>query len=284
MSRTVVTLLLDRTGSMEPRRDATIEAFNGYVAGLRGNGADAAIDLTLIQFDAHPGEPVIQPTFVAVPIADVPALTHEAYVPRGATPLVDAFVETIRAVEAAVAALNEPDVKVVVAAQTDGAENASTRYTTAALRELIDRKTADGWQFVFLGAGLDVFGVGAALGLSVANTMTYDAADPRATHAAFAATAQNVRAFATGARADVGYSTDQRRAARDAFYPDAVPPSPAPATVVTPPLAVTATTGGATVSPVMSASTLDLIRRGPRPPALNLSRRGPRPPALDLSR
>ena len=50
-TRTLVTFLLDRTGSMEAIRDDTIGGFNAYLDGLKGNG-EAEIDFTLVQFDS----------------------------------------------------------------------------------------------------------------------------------------------------------------------------------------------------------------------------------------
>src|SRR5262245_60704989 len=50
-TRTLVTFLLDRTGSMEAIRDDTIGGFNAYLEGLKSDGG-AEIDFTLIQFDS----------------------------------------------------------------------------------------------------------------------------------------------------------------------------------------------------------------------------------------
>lgn len=50
-TRTLVTFLLDRTGSMEAIRDDMIGGFNAYLDGLKGNGG-TDIDFTLIQFDS----------------------------------------------------------------------------------------------------------------------------------------------------------------------------------------------------------------------------------------
>ncbi len=44
---TLVGFLLDRTGSMEGVRDATIEGFNGYLESLRGTPAPIVDDLDL---------------------------------------------------------------------------------------------------------------------------------------------------------------------------------------------------------------------------------------------
>ncbi len=94
-TRTLVTFLLDRTGSMEAIRDDTIGGFNAYLDGLKGNGS-ADIDFTLVQFDSVS----IDKIHVAVPVAAIPKLTRDTYQPRASTPLIDAAVKTINAVEA----------------------------------------------------------------------------------------------------------------------------------------------------------------------------------------
>jgi hypothetical protein len=94
-TRTLVTFLLDRTGSMEAIRDDTIGGFNAYIGGLKGAG-EVEIDFTLIQFDSIS----IDKICVAVPIAQIAKLTRDSYQPRGSTPLIDAAVKTINAVEA----------------------------------------------------------------------------------------------------------------------------------------------------------------------------------------
>ena len=129
-TRTLVTFLLDRTGSMEAIRDDTIGGFNAYLDGLKGDG-EADIEFTLIQFDSVS----IDKICVAVPIAKVDKLTRETYQPRASTPLIDAAVKTINAVEASL--LTDPAAKVVICFQTDGQENSSTEHTWAELNALV---------------------------------------------------------------------------------------------------------------------------------------------------
>ena len=53
--KTLITFLLDRTGSMGQIKQATIKAFNGYLDGLRGEfegRTDELIEFTLLQFDS----------------------------------------------------------------------------------------------------------------------------------------------------------------------------------------------------------------------------------------
>ena len=94
-ARTLVTFLLDRTGSMEAIRDDTIGGFNTYLDTLQGDGG-ANIEFTLVQFDSMS----IDKICVAAPIAHVHKLNRDTYQPRASTPLIDAAYKTIEAVEA----------------------------------------------------------------------------------------------------------------------------------------------------------------------------------------
>jgi hypothetical protein len=147
-TRTLVTFLLDRTGSMEAIRDDTIGGFNAYLGSLQGNG-EANIDFTLVQFDSVSMDKI----HVAVPVAEVPKLTRETYQPRASTPLIDAAVKTINAVEASL--LVTPAVRVVICIQTDGQENSSVEHSWGELNAPIKEKSAKGWQFNFMGVGID---------------------------------------------------------------------------------------------------------------------------------
>jgi hypothetical protein len=211
-TRTLVTFLLDRTGSMEAIRDDTIGGFNAYLDGLKGNGDGSAdIDFTLIQFDSVS----IDKIHVAVPVGTVAKLTRETYQPRASTPLIDAAVKTINAVEASL--VSQPAVKVVICIQTDGQENSSVEHSWGELNALIKEKSAKGWQFNFMGVGIDAYEQGARMGISHAATMAYDHRDPQATVAAFSASAENAREYAAGRRAGSVYCEAQKKRAGDRF-------------------------------------------------------------------
>jgi hypothetical protein len=214
-SKTLVTFLLDRTGSMEPIRDNTIEAFNAYLEGLQCDGA--GIDFTLIQFDSMS----IDKICVRKPVNECVKLSRESYVPRASTPLIDAACKTIKAVEAS---LNgDLHTKVVICIQTDGHENCSTEHTWDELNALIKHKTTLGWQFNFMGASIDAYDQGARMAISTANTLSYDSADRASTVAAFAASAANTTAWATGKRDSTAYTGVQKQASGDKFNPLASP-------------------------------------------------------------
>lgn len=209
-TRTLVTFLLDRTGSMEAIRDDTIGGFNAYLDGLKGNG-EAEIDFTLIQFDSVS----IDKICVAAPVAQVAKLTRDTYQPRASTPLIDAAVKTINAVEASL--LSAPAAKVVICIQTDGQENSSTEHNWAELNALVKEKSGQGWQFNFMGVGIDAYDQGARMGIAPAATVAYDHRSAEATQAVFAASAENAREYALGRRPSSVYCEKQKRAAGDRF-------------------------------------------------------------------
>ena len=207
-TRTQVTFLLDRTGSMEAIRDDMIGGFNAYLDGLKGNG-EADIEFTLIQFDSVS----IDKICVAIPIAKVDKLTRETYQPRASTPLIDAAVKTINAVEASL--LHEPPPRWWSA--SDGQENSSVEHNWAELNALIKEKSAKGWQFNFMGVGIDAYDQGARMGISHDATVAYDHRDPAAVHAAFVGSAQSTRRFAQGAAPSTAYAPAEKAAAGDRF-------------------------------------------------------------------
>jgi hypothetical protein len=210
MSKTLVTFLLDRTGSMSACKQATIEAFNGYVDGLRSGDDAPAIEFTFLQFDSMSLDKI----HVAEDIKAVQLLNDSTYQPRASTPLIDAAYKTIKAVEESLTKRDDKP-KVVVCIQTDGQENASTEYTMADLNALIKEKTAQGWQFNFMGAGIDAYATAGQMGVPMAASVSYNKNDRMATSSSFRAAASNTRAFAAGSRSDVNFSARQRLSSGD---------------------------------------------------------------------
>jgi hypothetical protein len=86
---TLVTFLLDRSGSMGDIWDETIGGFNAYIETLQRGGE--AIKFTLLQFDTGG----IDKCCVAEPVANIKRLDRDSYQPRGGTPLIDAAFKTI---------------------------------------------------------------------------------------------------------------------------------------------------------------------------------------------
>jgi hypothetical protein len=198
-----VSFLLDETGSMQYIKDDTIGGFNAYVETLRKDGTDIAF--SLVTFNSNR----TQRRYVAEPINKIDLLTEANYEPNAMTPLIDASVKIINATDEAVK-LRTDDPTVLVVIQTDGDENCSVEHTVADLALLVKEKTAAGWQFVFLGAGLDAFATARDAGLHIdpRNTVAYDTDSSKEM---FQATAKNHSAFLQSNNVEsLHYSVKQR--------------------------------------------------------------------------
>ena len=167
-SRTDITIILDRSGSMGRRREEVIRSFNDLLAEQRGTGGKAKI--SLVQFDDE-----YESVYRGIGLPEAPDLTVETYEPRGTTALLDAIGRTIkdtekrlkrRAMKRREKGRKPADPRVLVVVITDGLENASTDHTLEGVRREIARQEKDwNWSFVFLGAGLDAFSQAGDMGM-----------------------------------------------------------------------------------------------------------------------
>ena len=158
-----ITVVFDRSASMQGLAGAVVEGFNQFATDLRKNVGNNV--WTLVQFDdpssaAGAGEPFPQVLFEQQSERTLPLLTQQAapptfissgsitapqpvgsgyvaFAPRGGTALVDALCATIDRTEQRTS--GQAHVKVVMGIWTDGEENASRQYTSDALRERIAR-------------------------------------------------------------------------------------------------------------------------------------------------
>jgi len=192
---TDISLVLDRSGSMDSVKMDTIGGFNEFLKAQKAAPGEAA--MTLAQFD-HEYEIVHN----GINIQDVPKLTEESFVPRGQTALLDAIGRTINATGARLAALPEDKrpSKVIFVILTDGEENNSTEFTSARVKAMIQQQTeVYNWDFVFLGANQDAMYTGAAMGIHANNSMSYEADRAGTTHA-FRSVSDNMRSYREGAQ------------------------------------------------------------------------------------
>lgn len=171
---TDITILLDRSGSMDIRRQATIENFNKFLADQQAQ--DGECTLSLMQFSsALWGQDFgwYTTTINAQPIAEVKPLTLQSYFCNGGTSLLDAVGKTIVDTGdrfSRMAKESRPS-RVVLVIITDGEENGSRSYTKAKIREMIAHQESKyAWSVTFLGAGIDAFTEGAGIGVSAFTT------------------------------------------------------------------------------------------------------------------
>lgn len=167
---TDITVILDRSGSMQSVKEATISGFDEFVQSQQAQGENAA--LTLVQFDDQ-----YENVWNGLPIKSVPSI-KELYQPRGMTALLDAIGRTINETGKRLAALPESQRpnKVVCVIMTDGFENASTEFNRDLVFQMIQTQTNTyNWAFIFLGANQDAIASATALGMKGGWAATYNA-------------------------------------------------------------------------------------------------------------
>ncbi|HAA88926.1 MAG TPA: hypothetical protein DCE22_11755 [Verrucomicrobiales bacterium] len=169
--QTIVTFVLDRSGSMSSVKSKVISGFNEYVEGMKSN--DEATVIRLNAFDNKSNDVI----YDFEDINHVRRLSGEDYIPGGLTPLYDAIGQSVSATEEFVKG-SETESQVIVTIMTDGLENASIEYGIKDVHALISNKEKEGWQFVYLGANQDSWEMGAGMGISHQRVSNYDASNP----------------------------------------------------------------------------------------------------------
>lgn len=197
-ARRHIHLVIDRSGSMISKKADT----EGGLSVLLAEQAQIAIPttVTLVQFDTE-----IETVYDTV---DIQAAPKYRLSPRGTTALLDAVGSSIKDLNSGIKAM--PDdirpTQVVFVIMTDGHENASVKWTLEKVRRQIQKRTASGWTFLFLGADIDAFAAAGGMGIDTSTTLSY--ASATGTAAAFGATS---RVITTGTESGLySYSDDDR--------------------------------------------------------------------------
>lgn len=153
---THITLLVDRTGSMERIRDDAEGAVNAFINEHK-KVTDSKASLLLIDFDGGYGD---EPGYRVIYDGDIAEAPTYALLPRANTPLRDSIMKAIIDTGTKLAKMNE-DMRpgaVIFVVQTDGQENASREFTQAQVIEAIKRHEDQfKWTFIFLATGPDAF-------------------------------------------------------------------------------------------------------------------------------
>ena len=205
---THITIILDRTGSMESIRDDTIGGFNSFLAQQKAEPGSAT--LTLVQFDSQEPYEIIH-HFKS--IGEIPELTRETYVPRASTPLLDALGRGINDLEKCLGELKEEDrpAKVVIVVVTDGQENSSREFTKDQVAKMIKaRMEKDGWQFVFLSADLAAIGDAQGVGIQ-ADAVLFFAKTNQGSADAWSSLSENTADYRSARKKKIGFKIDDRK-------------------------------------------------------------------------
>jgi hypothetical protein len=175
---TDITIVLDESGSMGPIRGDTIGALNTFVQEQKAIPGNAVFSLYTFSSGLDKEYQFLRQRVAAVNLKDAQPLTDKDYTPAGGTPLLDALGTAIDSTGIRLGNLPEDQrpARVLFVIVTDGKENASTKFDTAAIREKIKHQDeVYSWDFVYLGANQDAFAVSSGLGISAGNTSGFEA-------------------------------------------------------------------------------------------------------------
>ena len=153
-----VVFILDKSGSMSGSEEHTISSFNEYLAKEKKNKFNTKITTVLFSHD-------YEYLHNRVDVSKVKKLTSDDYYVGGCTALYDALVNTINSME------KKDTDKVLFIIITDGYENASKEYDNKMIKKLI-KKHSD-WEFIYIGADIDSYASGGAIGIKKDNIANY---------------------------------------------------------------------------------------------------------------
>ena len=164
---TELVFIVDKSGSMFKLVNDTIGSFNSVLDEQKQDLEHGDAYVTTVFFN-HNHEKIND----RKNIQEVEHITDRDYVPSGSTALLDAVGDTINELSKKE---EIKDHKVIVAIITDGYENSSREYSKKQIKELIESKEKEGWQFVFCGANIDAVSEGGHIGIRKDFTVNFEA-------------------------------------------------------------------------------------------------------------
>lgn len=174
---TELVFILDRSGSMAGLESDTVGGFNAMIEKQKKEVGECFVSTILFDNESK----VIHDR---VRVSDISKMTENDYTVRGCTALIDAMGDAIRHIENIHRYARKEDVpeKTVFVITTDGMENASYKYTSDCVKEMIEKaKTERGWEFLFIGANIDAVETAKRYGISESRAVNYHA-DSQGTH------------------------------------------------------------------------------------------------------
>ena len=168
---TELVFILDRSGSMSGLEADTIGGFNSMIEKQRKEDGECFVSTVL--FDNYS-----EVLHDRVKLSEIKPMTDREYTVRGCTALIDAIGGAIHHIGNVHKYARPEDVPshTVFIITTDGMENASRRYSSERVKEMIERqKKRYGWEFLFIGANIDAVETAKNYGISSDRAVNYNA-------------------------------------------------------------------------------------------------------------
>lgn len=143
---TELVFILDRSGSMSGLEADTIGGFNAMIEKQRKEDGECYVSTVL--FDNY-----TEVLHDRVKLSEIKPMTNKEYTVRGCTALIDALGGAIHHIGNVHKYARPEDVPAhtMFIITTDGMENASRKYTSERVKQMIERqKERYGWEFLFI--------------------------------------------------------------------------------------------------------------------------------------
>lgn len=184
---TELVFILDRSGSMMGLEKDTIGGFNAMIEKQKKQDGECYVSTVLFDDESE----VIHDR---VKLSEIKHMTEDDYYVRGCTALIDAIGGAIHHIGNIHKYARPEDVPehTMFVITTDGMENASRRYTSDRVKEMIERqKEKYGWEFLFIGANIDAVETAARYGISSDRAVNYNA-DEKGTKILYTTVAESI--------------------------------------------------------------------------------------------
>ena len=159
--------IIDRSGSMSGLEKDTIGGFNSMIEKQKKEEGNAIVSTILFSYD-------VEILHDRVQLDNIGKMTDKEYYVTGSTALLDAVGGTIERIKHRQNESEDvPDTTLFVII-TDGQENSSREYSYKKVKGLIDKQKEKGWDFLFLGANIDVAEEAGRIGITMDKALSYD--------------------------------------------------------------------------------------------------------------
>ena len=168
---TELVFILDRSGSMSGLERDTIGGFNSMIEKQKKQDGECIVSTVLFDDKSR----VIHDR---VSLDGIRPMTEDDYFVGGCTALIDAIGGAIHHIGNVhkYARLEDVPENTIFIITTDGQENASHRYSSDKVKQMIERqKDKYGWEFLFIGANIDAVETAKRYGIDRNRAVNYNA-------------------------------------------------------------------------------------------------------------